>query len=244
MAEPYRLYYWPFIRGRGEFVRLILEDAGAAYEDVAREPEPRGGSAALVSFLYGKGEGWPVFAPPILEVEGQLIAQTPAIAAFLGERHGLVPDDPIHRAHALQLMLTIGDVVTEVHDTHHPISSALTYEDQREVARERATAFLDGRMAKWLTYFETVLARERGTFLVGRAHSYPDLALANLLEGLEYAFPRAFARDMSGRHYLAGLRQRIEERPRVAAYLASPRRIAFNEQGIFRRYPELDLSSD
>ncbi len=160
MAEPYRLYYWPFIRGRGEFVRLILEDAGAAYEDVAREPEPRGGSAALVSFLYGKGEGWPVFAPPILEVEGQLIAQTPAIAAFLGERHGLVPDDPIHRAHALQLMLTIGDVVTEVHDTHHPISSALTYEDQREVARERATAFLDGRMAKWLTYFETVLARD------------------------------------------------------------------------------------
>ena len=241
MAEPSRLYYWPMIPGRGEFVRMILEDVGADYEDVARLPEPAGGTRALIPFMYGHGEGWPVFAPPILEVDGELIAQTPAIAAFLGDRHGLVPDEPIHRAHAQQMMLTIADVVAEVHDTHHPISVQLTYEQQLEPARERAAAFTGNRLAKWLGYFEAVLGRERGTYLIGDAHSYPDLALCVLLDGIEYAFPRAFAREMEGRDYLAGLRVRIHERPRVAAYLSRPRHLAFNEKGIFRHYDELDL---
>ena len=39
----YELHYWPRIQGRGEFVRLALEQAGAEYVDVARGPKSSGG---------------------------------------------------------------------------------------------------------------------------------------------------------------------------------------------------------
>jgi hypothetical protein len=39
---------------------------------------------------------------------------------------------------------------------------------------------------------------------------------------------------------LLALRERVRELPRIAAYLASGRRMPFNQDGIFRRYPELD----
>jgi glutathione S-transferase len=243
MGSAYELHYWPDIQGRGEFVRLVLEEAGVAYRDVGRLPASRGGGVArIVALMEGEHEGSIPFAPPIL-VHGELVlAQTAVICAYLAEHHGLAPASPERRFHALQLMLTVLDVVDEAHDTHHPISASLYYEDQGDAARRSAELFTTERIPRFLGYFEDVLARSGGEWTMGEAISYVDLALFQLAEGLAYAFPRAYQQTIADTPRLASLRERVSERPRIGAYLRSKRRIPFNEDGIFRHYAELDLA--
>jgi glutathione S-transferase len=238
----YELYYWPTIQGRGEFVRLALEAAGADYVDVGRRP---GGVAAMQRLMDEAGAAHPTFAPPFLKDDDVLIAQTANILLFLGRRHGLAPREEAGRLWAHQLQLTIADVVDEAHDTHHPIASSLYYEDQKDEAARRAADFIANRIPKYLGYFERVLEHnpQGERHLVGRRLSYCDLSLFQLVAGLRYAFPGAMARLEPHVPRVAALHDRIAARPQVAAYLKSPRRIAFNEQGIFRHYPELDRSS-
>ena len=242
MAEPYELYYWPILPGRGEFVRLVLEEAGVPYRDVARLPEEDGGGfKPLLAFMQGERPGQPAYAPPIL-VHGELVlAQSAAICAYLGERHGLAPAEPGKRMQALQLQLTIADVADEAHDTHHPINASLYYEDQKDAAHEASQHFLEQRLPRFLGYFERVLERSGRAWLMGDTLTYPDLSLFQLAEGLAYAFPKGFARAAEQAPLLLALRDRVAKRPRIAAYLASDRRLAFNEHGVFRHYPELDL---
>lgn len=229
----YELFYWPEIQGRGEFVRLALEETGEDYEDVARGP---GGVDAMMAAM--KEGPTPAFAPPFLRAGGLMIAQTAAILMYLGERHALAPQDTAGRYWIHQLQLTIADLVAEAHETHHPVGTDLYYEDQKDEARRRAAGFTAARIPKFLNYFGHVLGEQ--DFLGGSALSYADLSLFQVLEGLDYAFPKATARALAAHPNLAGLRRRIGARPRIAAYLGSPRRLPFNEQGIFRRYPELD----
>lgn len=235
---PYELYYWPSIQGRGEFVRLALEEAGAGYVDVARG---KGGVAALMRLLEGKEER-PPFAPPFLKSGRLLIAQTANILFYLGGRHGLAPANDAGRLWTNQLQLTIADLVDETHETHHPIASSLYYEDQKPEARRRAADFIKNRIPKYLGYFETVLERNpRGDkFLVGGRISYADLSLFQVVAGLDYAFPRAMRRLARRHPRVRRLHDSVAARPRIAAYLASERRIPFNQQGIFRHYEELD----
>lgn len=237
------LFYWPFIQGRGEFVRLALEDAGARYADVARLPEPRGGLAAMARFLDGSARGALPFAPPFVRVGGVVVSQTANILAFLGPRLGLVPDDEALRAEAQQIQLTIADLVDEAHDTHHPISGGLYYEDQKREAKRRAEPFVRERLPKYLGWLERILERNRRSgrrWLVGDDRTYADLSAFQLVEGLRYAFPNAMAGVEPTLPRLLALRDRVAERPRIAAYLASERRIPFNQMGVFRHYPELD----
>ncbi len=232
----YELYYWPEIQGRGEFVRLVLEDADCAYVDVAREP---GGDERIEAVLGGEHDGVLPFALPVLYAGPIVVAQTVAITSFLGARHGLAPADERGRLGALTVALTIADLVTEVHDTHHPITVEERYETQKAAAKQRATAFRTTRLPRFLGYLERNLERN-GQVLVGSAVSYADLAAFQVVEGLSYAFPRAMARLRDDIPRLLALRDRVAQRPRLLHYLTSPRRLPFNEQGIFRHYPELD----
>jgi len=235
----YELYYWPEIQGRGEFVRLALEDANADYLDVARLPKR--GITAMMRFLESRSAERPPFAPPFLKAGKLVIAQTANILLFLGPRLRLVPKDEASRLWANQLQLTIADWVGEVHDTHHPISGGLYYEEQKREARRRAADFRDNRLPKFLDYFEQILKRNpKGGYLVSQAVSYVDLSMFQMIAGLRYAFPRAMARLEPKVPRLVALHDRVSARPRLAAYLASPRRLAFNQEGIFRHYPELD----
>lgn len=231
----YELYYWTGIQGRGEYVRLALEDAGADYVDVARER----GDKSIMPFLRGKQDGALPFAPPFLKAGRLVIAQTATILAYLGPRLGLVPGGQSAEIHAQQLQLTIADFVVEIHDTHHPIATDQYYEQQRAAARKRSEAFREARLPKFLGYFEQVLERGNGKQALSR-HSYVDLSLFQLVSGLDYAFPNTMRRMHNRMPRLRALAERIAERPNVAAYLASPRRIPFNEDGIFRHYAELD----
>jgi glutathione S-transferase len=235
----YELYYWAGIQGRGEFVRLALEEVGADYVDIAREP---GGEAAMLRLLDGKDVEHPPFAPPYLKAGELLIGQTANILLYLGQQLDLAPAAEAGRLWAHQLQLTIADLVDEVHDTHHPIASGLYYKDQRPEAKRRTADFLKTRAPKYLGYFERVLARNPAGngCLVGAQLTYPDLSLFQVVAGLRYAFPRAMAALEPKYPRVVALHDRVAVRPRIAAYLASERRIAFNEQGIFRHYSELD----
>jgi len=239
----YELYYWPGIQGRGEFVRLALEEGAADYVDVARMPTGRGmGEAAIMRLMKEAPAGRLPFAPPFLKAGKLVIAQTANILQFLGPRLGLVPKAEASRLWAHQLQLTLADLVVEAHDTHHPIAGSLYYEDQKPEALRRAAEFKALRLPKFLGYFERVLAANPGgdRYLIGKSLTYVDLSMFQVIAGLNYAFPRAME-GMSRQHpRLTALHQRVRERPRIAAYLASSRRIPFNERGIFRRYPELD----
>jgi len=232
----YELYYWAEIQGRGEFVRLALEEAGADYIDVARG---RGGEAAMMKLLGGAG-AHPPFAPPVLKAGPLVIAQTANILMYLGRRHRLAPAGEAGILWANQLQLTIADFLVEIHDTHHPIASGLYYEDQRAEARRRSALFLKQRAPKFLKYFERAIERNGGRFLAGAKLTYPDLSLFQTVVGLRYAFPRAMKTLEKNLPRLRDLHDSVAARPRVKAYLASKRRIPFNRYGIFRHYPELD----
>jgi glutathione S-transferase len=233
----YELYYWPSIQGRGEYVRLALEDAGADYADVARSDR---GMAAMMKMMEAR-TGTPPFAPPFLKAGKLVIGQTANILLYLGSRHGLAPKTEAGRLSLHQLQLTVADFVLEVHDTHHPLGPSLYYEDQRAPAKKRSEEFWNERVPKYLGYFERLLKGNGGSYLTGRRITYVDLSLFQLVEGLRYGFPRrmkAFERGVPG---LIGLRDRVAGRSNIRAYLASDRRIAFNEDGIFRRYKALDI---
>lgn len=242
----YELFYWPHIQGRGEFIRLALEEGAADYVDVGRLPESEGGGrAAVARLLEAAADGRTPFAPPILRAGKVLVSQTANILQYLGPRVGLVPKAEAARLWAHQLQLTIADFLVEAHDAHHPIAKSLYYEDQKAEALRRAADFRALRLPKFLGYFERVLAAHPASagYLLGKSPSYVDLSMFQMLAGLDYAFPRAMAKAKPGHPRLTALQQRVRERPRVAAYLRSSRRIPFNERGIFRHYAELDADN-
>lgn len=233
----YQLFYWPQIQGRGEFVRLALEDAGAAYDDVARA---KAGMDKMIAMMNGGSEKRPPFAPPFLKAGKLVIAQTADILFYLGPRLKLAPREEAGRLWLHQLQLTVTDFVKEIHDTHHPIAGSLYYEDQKPEAKKYAHYFLKDRAPKYLGYFESVLQKSGGPNVLGRKFSYVDLSLFQLVEGLRYAFPSAMKRIEKKVPRVVALRDKVAARPRIKTYLASERRLAFNESGIFRHYPELD----
>jgi glutathione S-transferase len=233
----YQLFYWPGIQGRGEFVRLALEDSGAAYDDVARG---KGGMNRMMAMIDGGRDKRSPFAPPFLKAGKLVIAQVANILFYLGPRLKLSPHDEAGRLWLHQLQLTVTDFVKEIHDTHHPLGGELYYEDAKPEAKRFTENFLKSRAPKYLGYFETVLKKSGGPFVLGRKFSYVDLSLFQLIEGLRYAFPKGAARIERKVPGVVGVHDRVAKRPRIKAYLASPRRLAFNEMGIFRRYPELD----
>jgi glutathione S-transferase len=235
-AMRYQLYYWPTVQGRGEFVRLALEEAGADYVDVGRKR----GRAPIEALLARKREQRPPFAPPILKAGKLVIAQTANILFYLGARHGLAPKDEAGRLWAHQLQLTITDLVVEIHDTHHPVTSWLYYEEQIPSAKRRTLDFWKYRVPKFLGYFERVLERSGGPHLLGRRLGYVDLSLFQIVEGLRYAFPKRMKRFERRVPRVIALHDRVAKRPRIAAYLASERRIAFSQWGIYRYFKELD----
>jgi len=240
---PYELHYWPTIQGRGEFVRLALEAAGAEYVDVARGQKSAGkGIAAMRAHLEGSDDIHPPFAPPFL-VDGRIVvAQTAAILHYLGPRLKLVAAAEDARLWTLQIQLTIADMVAEAHDTHHPVGTNLYYEDQKPESVRRAKEFCSARLPKFARWFEHILERNPAgpKHLVCARLSYADLSLFQLVEGVRYAFPKAASRVLAKTPHVVALHDRVAALPGVAAYLRSERRIAFNEDGIFRRYPELD----
>lgn len=233
----YQFYYWPTVQGRGEFVRLALEEAGADYVDVARR---KGGETAMMKIMDDRRTGRPPFAPPFIKAGKLVIAQTANILFYLGPHLRLAPRDEATRLWIHQLQLTITDLVVEIHDTHHPITSWLYYEEQRPAAKRRTKDFWRYRVPKFLGYFERVLRRNGGQYLVGRRLTYVDLSLFQIVEGLRYAFPKRmkrFERKIPG---VWALHDRVARRPRIRAYLSSKRRIPFSQWGIYRYFKELD----
>ena len=242
----YDLYYWPGIQGRGEYVRLALEEGRAEYRDMARVPARDGGGVdGMMRLLEGRRIPHASFAPPFLKVGRRLIGQTANILLYLGDRLRLAPASEDGRLWAHQLQLTIADFVVEVHDTHHPIASGLYYEQQKAAARRRSEDFLLHRMPKYLGYFENVIRtnRQRTPWMIGIRLTYPDLSMAQVIAGLRFAFPNAMARRLRAYPRLRTLHDAVFERPRIRRYIESDRRLPFNNSGIFRHYPALDLSA-
>jgi glutathione S-transferase len=236
----YELYYQPSIQGRGEFVRLALEDAGADYFDVARDPAF--GRPGIVKILEDPSVEHPSFAPPFLKAGKLMIGQTANILQFLGPRLGLVPKDQASRIWAHQMQLTVTDWVAEVGLVHHPIANALYYEEQKDEAKKRASYFTSLRIPKFLGYYEKILMKnpKSTAFLFGKKACYVDFSLFQMVEGLRYAFPKTMAKLEPNYPRVVALHDKVAVRPRLKKYLASPRRLAFNTNGIFRHYPELD----
>jgi glutathione S-transferase len=239
----YEFFYWPEIQGRGEFVRLALEDAGADYIDVARGLESEGrGVPAMLALMRGEGTSHIPFAPPFLRDGDVIVSHTAAILLYLGGRIGLAPTDEDGRLWTHQIQLTIADIVKGVYDAHHPIDEDKWFHEQKDEAVARAAVFRRDRMPKFLGSFERILeANLAGAdHLVGGSATYADLALFQLVEGLRFAFPVAAERELAKLPRVTALHKAMAERPRLKAYLACERRVSFKETGIFRRYPELD----
>jgi glutathione S-transferase len=233
----YELFYWPTIQGRGEYVRLALEEAGADYVDVARTAR---GVSAMMRMMEEKS-GTPPFAPPFLKAGKLVIGQTANILLYLGSRHALSPKAEPGKLWVHQLQLTVTDFLLEIHDTHHPLGPSLYYEDQQSEAKKRTREFWKARVPKYLGYFERLLDKSGGRWLAGRKLTYIDLSLFQIVEGLRYAFPdrmKAFERRIPR---LIDLHDRVAQRPNIKTYLSSDRRIPFNEDGLFRQYGELDI---
>ncbi|KQM20336.1 glutathione S-transferase [Sphingomonas sp. Leaf24] len=230
----YDLWYWPTIQGRGEFVRLAMEGAGIAYRDRARED----GVEAMLAMLERHPR--PPFAPPYLSLDNFVIAQVANILQYLGERHGISMSSIRDRQWANQWQLTIADLVTEIHAVHHPVATGDYYEDQQAEALRAARQFRSERLPKFLTYFEDLLGENNDPWAIDHRWTYVDTSLFQLVDGLRYAFPNRMKMLEPGLPRLIAIRNAVATLPGIADYLASDRRIPFNEDGIFRHYPELD----
>ncbi|MGN6374198.1 MAG: glutathione S-transferase [Sphingomonas sp.] len=231
----YKLWYWPSIQGRGEFVRLPLEAAGIDYIDCAREE----GAGALVDKMEAL-TGREPYAPPFLELDGTVIAQTANILLYLSERHDLAPSAMADRLWLNQLQLTIADMVAETHNVHHPIAVGQYYADQKDAAAANAAQFRDERMPKFLSHFERAAQANDGDWLIDGRWTCADTSMFQLVAGLRYMFPKrmkALEPDLPG---LVRIHDQVADLPGIKAYLKSDRRIPFNTDGIFRHYPELD----
>jgi glutathione S-transferase len=238
----YELYYWPGIQGRGEYVRLALEEGGADYVDTALIPDEEGGGvAALERYLDGNDVTRPPFAPPFLKAGRRIIGQTSNILLFLGPRLGLAPKNESGRLWVHQLQLTLADFIVEIHDTHHPVGGGLYYHEQKPEAKRRTRDFLSNRLPKFLGYFERVIERnpDGARWLAGPGLTYADLSLAQVVAGLRYAFPDSTKKQLHAHPHLARLHDSVFERPRIKRYLASDRRLEFNNDDLFRRYRDL-----
>ncbi|WP_395945849.1 glutathione S-transferase [Brevundimonas sp.] len=232
----YELYYWPTIQGRGEFIRLALEAGGADYVDVSRQDDGK----AMMTLM--ETAATPSFAPPFLRLGDRTIGQVAAILAWLGPQLGLSPNGDSDRAWLNQIQLTFADLVAEAHDTHHPVDMMAYYDQQKPEAARRSKAFRKQRIEKFLGWAEQVLSKNAAgpAWLVGDRLTYADLSLFQLVEGLTYAFPTATARVLKSTPHVVAVRDRVAALPLIAAYIDSDRRIPFNQDGVFRRYPELD----
>ena len=237
----YELYYWPHIQGRGEYVRLALEEGAADYLDVARLPESDGGGQpAVARLLQDAANTHPPFAPPLLKAGKLIVSHTANVLQYLGPRLGLVPKAESQRLWAHGLQLTITDFVREAHDVHHPIANSLYYEDQKPEALRRSRHFKNERLTKFTNYFETVLTRSDGDWILGKSLSYVDLSMFQVMASLNYAFPQAMAGMQAKLPRLNVLHDRVAARKRIASYLASPARLPFDTHDLMRHYPELD----
>jgi glutathione S-transferase len=231
----YKLWYWPSLQGRGEFVRLALEGAEIAYEDCARKV----GEEGLLADLNDRTGRTP-FAPPYLELDGLVIAQVANILMYLGERHGLAPSNMADRLWLNQLQLTIADLVAEVHNVHHPVAMMDYYDDQKPEAARAAKQFREARMPKYLGHFEDAAQANTGDWLIDHKWTYADTSLFQVIEGLRYMFPQRMKTLEPDYPNLVRIHDQVAALPGIKAYLKSDRRVAFNTDGIFRAYPELD----
>ncbi len=237
----YELYYWPHIQGRGEYVRLALEEGAADYIDVARLPESDGGGRpAVARLLQDAANTHPPYAPPLLKAGKLIVSHTANVLQYLGPRLGLVPKAESQRLWAHGLQLTITDFVREAHDVHHPIANSLYYEDQKPESLRRSGHFKNERLTKFMNYFETVLSRSGGRYMLGKSLSYVDLSMFQVMASLNYAFPRAMAGIEAKLPRLSALHEQVATRTRIAKYLASPARLPFDTHDLMRHYPELD----
>ncbi|MXO84844.1 glutathione S-transferase [Altererythrobacter aurantiacus] len=236
----YDLWYWPSIQGRGEFVRLFMAAAGIEWRDCAREKDAE---ALLDDMDERKEKGFAPYAPPYL-VDGDFaIAQVAHIVTWLSEKHDIGAADEADKLHLIQLQLDITDIVEEVHSVHHPVASSLYYDDQKDAAEQAAEKFREERIPKYFDHFEQALGvKDGGPFSLGSTWSHFDTSLFQLVEGLEYAFPRRMAAIKDDYPMIFACRDAVALIDGLAAYVASEDRIPFNEDGIFRHYPELDAA--
>ncbi|KAL2264905.1 hypothetical protein VTJ83DRAFT_7415 [Remersonia thermophila] len=248
--QTYHLIYWPGIPGRGEFIRLALEEAGAKYTDTAFTET---GMDEVLSFVHGKakddGINPPPLAPPILKHGDLVLSQTSNILQYLGPRLGLIPDGPgdpnaTYRINGLTLTALDG-MCNEPHDCHHPIATGLFYEDQKTESKRRSEDYVTNRLPKFMSYFERVLESEssRGSrWLYGGRLTYADLVLFQCVDGLKFMFPKAMGKlERQGKHEgVFALHKAVSDRPRIKAYIESSRRQPYSN-GIYRYYEELDI---
>ena len=232
----YHLWYWPSIQGRGEFVRLPMEAAGIAYEDCARVDD---GEHVLLADMAAR-RGRTPFAPPYLVNDGLVIAQVANILMYLGERHDVAPSNIADRLWLNELQLTIADMVAETHNVHHPVAMMDYYDEQKAEAMRAAAQFREERMPKFLAYFEHAVLANPGDWLIDHRWTYVDTSLFQLVDGLRYMFPKRMATLETDYPSVVRIRDQVADLPGIRAYLKSPRRLPFNQDGIFRHYPELD----
>ena len=153
----------------------------------------------------------------------------------------MAPRDEAGRLWLHQLQLTVTDFVKEIHDTHHPLGGEFYYEDAKPEAKRFTENFLAERAPKYLGYFETVLKASGGPNVLGRKFSYMDLSLFQLDRGLALRFPQGDEAHRAKDVRASSPSTTASRSARASRHISqSPRRIAFNEDGIFRHYPELD----
>eukprot|EP00747_Dinoflagellata_sp_TGD_P073837 gnl/TRDRNA2_/TRDRNA2_158082_c0_seq1.p1 gnl/TRDRNA2_/TRDRNA2_158082_c0~~gnl/TRDRNA2_/TRDRNA2_158082_c0_seq1.p1 ORF type:complete len:262 (-),score=49.32 gnl/TRDRNA2_/TRDRNA2_158082_c0_seq1:51-836(-) len=242
------LYHAGEFKGRAEFIRLILEDAGVEYTESA---ENLYGPEGICDAFRAVGSGadglvaganldsvasdtatWPVMFPPIIHhvpaeagEDEVFVNQVPTIMRYCAARLGYLPEGPAQTAKADQITQNANDFIAEGRKCFHPVDDKRGYKEQKEEADVAAAAFASGRMCVWLGHFEKIVCRlcpagEEPKPLLGKM-TYADFVLFHVLDAAEAQFPDAWAGATVPK--LKSWKAGIAARPNLQKYFASSR---------------------
>ena len=245
------LYHQPGkMKGRGEFLRLMLEDKGVPYDnsgdglygpngsmDMFRgSPQAidRDADAATAS---PPCDVHPVLYPPAIwhrPTDGSgppvLINQVGACMIYLGDVLGYAPSTTAERARANQILLNALDYISDGRSSFHPVKNHMSYNEQKEEGDKESKAFAQGRMLSFLHHFDKVARRNasgpQSPIAGGPALTYADFALFHVLDATAHQFNSEHYEQAWDKADVPALKQFYQwmmDRPNLKAYFASER---------------------
>lgn len=199
-----KLAYFDFDGGRGEAIRLALVLGKIPFED---------DRLSLEAFLARKAE-FPYGAMPVLFIDSKPLAQSNAIARYVGRLTELYPSDPWQAAICDEILDTVEEITMHIGATM-PLGDGQKKERRLKLIADVFPALFVG--------LESRLKASGGDFFGGQHFNVADLKTSDTVGWLRSGVLEHIPKDLVDTSFplLAAHQERVKGDPRISGYYAS-----------------------